>query len=44
VLKLRRKRVWLWIAAALAAYEDVRRPETREIVLANRRHGPPSRS
>ena len=27
-------------AAALAAYEDVRRPPTSEIVLANRRHGP----
>ncbi len=27
-------------AAALAAYEDVRRPPTSAIVLANRRHGP----
>lgn len=27
-------------AAALAAYEDLRRPPTTEIVLANRRHGP----
>jgi 2-polyprenyl-6-methoxyphenol hydroxylase-like FAD-dependent oxidoreductase len=27
-------------AAALAAYEDVRRPATTEVVLANRRHGP----
>jgi 2-polyprenyl-6-methoxyphenol hydroxylase-like FAD-dependent oxidoreductase len=27
-------------AAALAAYEDIRRPATGKIVLANRRHGP----
>ena len=27
-------------AGALAAYEDVRRPATSAIVLANRRHGP----